>query len=342
MANPVVATVMRTGRPESVHRGFGAVADDRGTVLASFGDSETWIYWRSASKPFQALPLLEAGGEAAFSLPAAEIALACSSHAGEPRHVETARRMLERGGFSESDLRCGAHPPFHEPSAAGLLRSAAPATALHNNCSGKHAAMLLACRLLGFDASNYEEPGHPLQRLILGKIAFYSMFPAERIEVGMDGCSVPVFRLPVSRLATAYARLLAPALDGESPAAAAARRRCVAAMTACPFSMGGTGRFTSLLLEEGRGRWIGKEGAEGVYAVATNSAGPRGVAFKIEDGGGRARNAVTMELMQKLGEFPEGVPRRLSQFVNPALCNARGLTVGEIRAEVSTESGRWS
>jgi L-asparaginase II len=336
-ANPVVATVTRAGRIESIHRGFGAVADREGNVVAEFGDAETPVYWRSAAKPFQVMPFLEGGGAAAFSLSQSEIALACASHDGEPLHAETARTMLEKGGFTEADLRCGVHAPYSDASAAALVRAGQAATQLHNNCSGKHAAMLLACRLFGFDPKTYDAPGHPLQRKIRARVAFYSMFPEEEIEIGVDGCSLPVFRLPISRLATAYARLLAPdPLSSESAEAFSARRAAVAAMTGCPFFISGTGQFTTRFLEAGAGRWIGKEGAEGVYAIGVESPA-RGIAFKIDDGGGRARNAVAMALVEKFGG---GAPPALGEYVRPRIRNARGTSVGEVVVGIPVEAVR--
>ena len=328
-ASPVVATVTRAGRVESIHRGFGAVADPEGNVVASFGDAEAPVYWRSAAKPFQIMPFLEGGGAAAFSLSASEVALACASHDGEPLHVETARGMLEKGNFSEGDLRCGAHAPYDDASAAELLRAGRPFTQLHNNCSGKHAAMLLACRLFGFDPKSYDAPDHPLQKRIKERIAFYSMFPEEKIEIGVDGCSLPVFRLPISRLATAYARLLAPEpLPSEPAAAFSARREAAGAMTGNPFFVSGTRQFTTRFLEAGGGRWIGKEGAEGVYAIGVASPA-RGIAFKIDDGGGRARYALAMDLVDRFGG---GAPASLAEFSRPQLRNVRGALVGEVVA----------
>jgi len=313
------------------------VTDGKGTLVGRFGDPETPIFWRSAAKPFQVIPFLEAGGAREFGLSVNEIALACASHNGEPLHVETARSMLEKGGFSEGDLRCGGHAPYDEKSAAALLRAGEPFNQLHNNCSGKHAAMLLACRLLGFDPKSYEAPDHPLQRRILGKVAFYADFPAEKIGIGIDGCSLPVFRLPISRLAAAYARLLAPgSLPGEPDEAFSGRLAAVGAMTRSPFFVSGTGQFTTKFLEEGRGRWIGKEGAEGVYAIGISSPG-RGMAFKIDDGGGRARNAVAMSLFGKVEGLPGGPPPALAEFLRPAIRNVRGICVGEIVADVPLE-----
>ena len=334
-ANPIVARVLRAGRVESIHRGFGAVAEISGRVFAGFGDGETPVFWRSAAKPFQLMPFLEAGGAERFGLTTEEVALGVASHSGEPAHVAAAESILRKGGFSAADLRCGAHPPYDDASAAAVLREGRPFSALHNNCSGKHAAMLLACRLLGFDPASYDDPNHPLQRRILEKVAFYSGHPAAKIEVGVDGCSLPVFRLPISRLAAAYARLVAPgALDDESPAAAKARRRIVAAMTGAPFFMSGTGQFTTRFLEAGKGRWIGKEGAEGVYAIGVATPRPLGIAFKIDDGASRPRFAVAIEVLSRLGIWEGPVPAGLAPDVRPVLTNARGVEVGGIVADV--------
>jgi L-asparaginase II len=308
--------------------------------MASFGDPETPVYWRSAAKPFQAMPFLAAGGEAAFALTQDEVALACASHAGEPAHVACAQSMLDKGGFSSADLRCGTQSPHDDGSAAALVRAGQPFTTLHNNCSGKHAAMLLACRLFGFEPRRYEEPDHPLQRMILDTIAFYALFPRDRIEIGIDGCSLPVFRLPISRLATAYARLLAPErLDGEDAPATTARRRVVGAMTGSPFFVSGTGQFTTRFLEAGAGRWIGKEGAEGVYAIGIATPDNRGIAFKIDDGGARSRNAIAMNLLGKIGEWCGTAPGSLAEYVRPRLRNARNIPIGEIIADVPLRRG---
>ncbi len=338
-ASPIVARVTRAGRVESVHRGFGAVCDASGGLVALFGDAETPVFWRSAGKPFQIMPFLEAGGAERFGLSTEEIALACGSHAGEPAHVAAAESILAKGGFSAADLRCGAHPPSDEASAAALLREGRPFAALHNNCSGKHAAMLLACRLLGFDPASYDDPAHPLQRRILEKVSFYAGFPAARIEIGVDGCSLPVFRLPISRLAAAYARLAAPGLlDDESPAAAKARHRAVSAMIAAPFYVSGTAQFTTRFLEAGAGRWIGKEGAEGVYAIGIAAPRPLGIAFKVEDGSARPRFPVALDILVRLGVLGDRVPERLAGDARPPVVNARGLTVGEIIADVPIEA----
>lgn len=335
---PVLARVFRGPHVESVHRGNLAVCDEAGRVRQSCGDADLPVYARSAAKPFQAMPLLLAGGDKRFRLGDAELALVCASHGGEPAHVRLARELLRRGGFSSADLRCGAHAPMHEGSARALLRRGELPTVLHNNCSGKHAGMLLACRALGFPSDDYTDPAHPLQRRIRTLLARYAGVAEGRIGVAVDGCHLPVFRLPLSALATAYARLVAGRLPGEDGPAAAARARLVRAMTRRPDMVAGTGRFTTDFMARGRGAWIGKEGAEGVYAVAVR---PRrrgekavGLAFKIEDGSARPRDAVTLATLDRLGLLPLEIRRALAPYAEPVVVNARGVEVGRIEADV--------
>jgi L-asparaginase II len=201
--------------------------------------------------------------------------------------------------------------------------------------------MLLACRLLGLPAESYVDPGHPLQRKIRTALARYADIPESEITVAVDGCSLPVFRLPLSGLACASARLLAARVSGETPAAASARARLVRAMWKSPFMVAGSGRFTTDFLAAGAGRWIGKEGAEGLYAVglapASGSRQAVGVAFKIEDGSARPRDAVTLDVLSRLRRLPDAARRALAACAEPLVCNAAGATVGRVEAEVPIE-----
>ncbi len=334
---PVLARVTRGDRVESVHRGSVAVVDEEGRLLASAGVPRAGIFWRSAAKPFQAMALLDAGGEEAFHLGNDEVALLCASHGGEPRHVAVARRLLERGGFRLEDLACGAHPPMHEPSARALLATGKRPSALHNNCSGKHGGVLLACRLRGFDADGYWNPDHPIQRIIKERLAAFCGFPMSRIGIAVDGCSLPVFHTPLFRLALAYARLVSPRGDNGTGTSDVRRRIC-RAMWESPGMVAGRGRFTTDFLEAGPRRWIGKEGAEGVYAIGISSRrqGEKalGIAFKLDDGSARARDAVALDILSRLGRLPGSARRALARYLSPVVRNARGLDVGRIITEV--------
>ena len=330
--------VRRGGRVESVHHGSVAVVREDGHLLAAAGDPGFPVFLRSTAKPVQLVPFLAAGGEKRFSLSTDEIALAAGSHGGEPFHTRTAAAMLARGGFTAADLHCGTHPPMHEESARALtFRSEAPGP-LHSDCSGKHAAMLLACRLFGEDAKSYWKREHPLQRRILSALSRLSGVPVAGIGVAVDGCSVPVFRIPLESLALLYARLMGGRLKGEGARAFGARRRVVSAMREAPEMVAGTGRFTTGLMQTYGGSLLAKEGAEGLYAVgaapalarALSGAGPVGIALRIEDGAERGRDAVTVEVLRQLGLAGARLAavRRLAQH---PVKNVRGDVVGDMK-----------
>ncbi len=330
---PLVA-VTRGGRVESVHRGSVAVVAEDGRLLASVGDPRQSVWLRSSAKPFQLLPFLVAGGEERFALTTEEIALAAASHSGEPAHVRLAAALLAKGGFSAADLHCGAHPPMHAESARALAFAGNDPTPLHNNCSGKHAAMLLACRLFGHDPATYWRRGHPLQRRILASVSRMTGVPAGRIARAVDGCSVPVFRVPLASLALAYARLVGDGPPLETPAEGAARRRIAGSMAAAPQMVAGTGRFTTDLIRAYGGTLVAKEGAEGVYAVGVPAGlGGRGgkavgIAVKIADGAERGRDAVTVEVLRALGLAKGARLSRLRALAFRPVLNVRGDVVG--------------
>ena len=337
-APPILARVRRGLSAESIHRGDAAVVDESGQLAGSCGDPALPTFLRSAAKPFQALPLLEAGGAREFRLTPRDIALICASHGGEPRHVQGARRLLARGGFKPRDLVCGPHLPVHEGSARALLSRGERPTALHNNCSGKHAGLLLACRLLGLSSKGYWKGDHPLQRAIRRKISELTSIPESDMEEAVDGCGLVVYRIPLHAIALGYARLVSRAVPGESAAQARARQQIVAAMWAAPDMVAGTGFFTTQFLRAGVGRWIGKEGAEGVYAVGVRAGGATGVAsglaLKIEDGSARARPAVTLAILREMGWMSAAALRKLGAFTAPPVKNAAGVTVGSIEPEL--------
>jgi L-asparaginase II len=336
---PVVAQVRRGSDVESRHRADAAVVGEDGGPLASLGDPSCRIFLRSAAKPFQILTFLEGGGKQEFGLRDPDIALICASHGGQPRHVRGAERLLRLGGFRMSDLVCGPHLPSHEPSALALLRRGRRPTRLHNNCSGKHAGLLLACRLFGYSSRGYSEESHPLQRLFRRRLSELASVPESEIDSAIDGCGLVVFRLPLSGVALAYARLLARAVRGESRTQAGARRAVVRAMCARPDMVAGTGFFTTEFLRAGHGRWVGKEGAEGVYAVGLSGAAAgdgrsAGIALKIEDGSMRARGAVTLAMMRGMRWLPPSARRAMAGFETPAVENTTGAVVGSIEARV--------
>lgn len=328
---------MRNDLPESWHFGAVAAATPEGRIVARLGDPETATFLRSAAKPFQALPLVLAGGEERFGLTAADLALICASHSGTPEHVRRAGDLLARGGLTPDDLLCGPHPPLGVESARQLAREGHVPGRLHNNCSGKHAGMLLACLLLGLSPREYTLPGHPLQQRILGHVAAFCGLPADTIGLAVDGCSAPTHHMPLASAARGYAALADPRTAGLPADLAQAADRVVRAMTSEPEMVAGPGRFTTRLMEVTGGRVLGKEGAEGFYGLAVRGPVALGIAIKIADGGERCRDGVILDVLRQLGSLSGAEFEALSAFHRPPLHNWAGLRVGEVRPDLELE-----
>src|SRR3984893_1087836 len=258
-----LASVYRGNHLESFHTGSIAVVASLGRLLAFAGDPAFVTCLRSAAKPFQALPLLEYGGDEEYDLTGEEIAITCASHGGEAIHIATAAALLRKGDFDEEDLLCGAHAPYDEKAAADLRASGEVPSPLHNNCSGKHAGMLLATQVMDAPSANYIDPQHPLQELIRTTVADFAGLDAGEIPIAIDGCGVPAFFLSLYRSAFAYARLMASSPERYADSAEVV----VEAMTSFPHFVAGAWSMTTPLMGAFGGDLLAKEGAEGFYAV---------------------------------------------------------------------------
>ena len=317
--------VTRDGLVESRHRVHAAVVSAEGALIDAARDPELPVWWRSCAKPFQVMPLLRSGGFDALGWGVEELALACASHGGEPEHVAIAQRMLERLGLEEGDLACGPHEPLASRGARVIRESAQRITRLHNNCSGKHAAMLARAAQLGAPTAGYERAPHAVQQDCLRAVAEWTGMVIPRIGVGVDGCGVSVFALPLANMALAYARLVRAAAEGD-----AASRRVVSAMTSHPFLVGGTDRFDTLLMNACGGNVVCKIGAEGVHTFAIVDRG-LGFALKVEDGAPRAQYPAVLALLAAYDALPATLPEPLREYVQRAVRNTRGEAVGLIR-----------
>jgi L-asparaginase II len=325
MTVPVLAEVTRGPLVESRHRGSAVVVDRNGTVVAAWGEPEKPVYPRSAVKPFQALPLIESGAADRFGLTEKEIALACSSHSGEPVHAEAVAAWLARIGLSAADLECGAHAPLDVDAAWDLAKSGDVPSALHNNCSGKHAGMLTTARHLGEAARGYLAAEHPVQRRVRRAIGMMTGIDAEAAPSGIDGCGIPTVAMPLANLALGFAHLAA----SDAPPAVA---RIAAAMMAEPRMVGGKDRFDTLIMSAAPGRLVTKGGAEGVWAAGLVDEG-LGIAVKIEDGTRRGAEAAMAGL---LARFAHAIPATvLDRFAAAPVLNVAGRPVGLLRSVLS-------
>jgi L-asparaginase II len=314
---------------ESRHYGSIAVCDADGALVVSVGDVERAVFPRSGIKALQALPLVESGAADRYGLTESELALACASHGGEPEHIATAAGMASRTGLGAEALECGAHWPLNDASARALAASGAGPTALHNNCSGKHAGFLCLACAMDVEPAGYIAADHAVQRAVSAAVEETTGTRLSEAASGIDGCGIPAFAIPLRNLAVAFARFGTGA--GFAPERAAAAKRLREAVWSAPFQVAGSGRFDTEAMQLAPRRVFTKMGAEGVHLAALPELG-FGVAVKIDDGAGRAAEAAMAAMMRRLlaveGDFAAWLDQRSYQRLH----NWAGAEVGAIRA----------
>lgn len=328
MENPVLVEVMRGGTVESRHRGAVVVADGDGGLVLAIGEVERPVFPRSAVKAIQALPLVESGAADAYGFGQRELALACASHSGEPEHAALAAAMLAKAGLDEHALECGAHWPSRQEAALDLAAGGRRPSALHNNCSGKHAGFLCTCRHLGLDHRGYVAAGHGAQQAVREAMEAVTGAAHAVDACGTDGCSIPTYAVPLKSLAHGFARMATGV--GLGPARAAAARRLLDACMAEPFLVAGTDRLDTRLMRAAGGRVMVKVGAEGVYCGAVPELG-LGIALKCDDGAVRAAEVMVAAVLQKLLASDGGLWVAMGEMARPVLTNWNGVEVGALR-----------
>lgn len=335
-APALLVEVTRGTMVESRHRGHAAVVDPSGRVVRGWGDVESVMYPRSSIKPIQALPLVESGAADAFALGDAELALACASHQGEPRHVETVTAWLERIGLTPDDLACGPQVPSGPEAARALFEAHGEPARVHNNCSGKHAGMLTTARHLGEPVTGYAALSHPVQQRVLGTFEAMCGLDLSDAPRGIDGCSLPVWGMPLGNLALGMARFADPADQPEARQQACARLR--KAMAAEPFMVHGSDTFVTDCMAACGEAVLVKGGAEGVFTAALPALG-LGVAVKIEDGAARASETAMANILAGLGVFDERATATLARWLAQPLSNWAGMDIGTVRAAPALHHG---
>lgn len=336
--NPDLVHARRGGIVESFHRGAIAIVDGDGALVQSLGDIARPIFPRSACKVLQALPLVASGAAEAFGLDDAELALACASHGGEPGHTATAASMLAKAGLDASALECGAHWPSNDAALKALARVADAPGALHNNCSGKHSGFVclgcLMARAAGREPAEfvrgYIGREHPVMREVSAALAAATDADLSRAPVGIDGCSIPAYAIPLRQLALGFARVATGI--GLSEGHARAARRLRQAVAASPFHVAGSGRFDTRVMQRLGERVFCKVGAEGVYCAALPDQG-LGVAIKMDDGNNaRAAEVVMAAVIEARVALDDDERGFMRGYSDQQLSNWNGLPVGRLQA----------
>jgi L-asparaginase II len=341
--NPILVEALRGGIVESAHRGAIAIVDADGAVHTATGDIDRPIFPRSAIKVLQALPLVASGAADRWGLTDEELALACASHGGEPRHAATAAAMLAKAGVDADALECGAHWPYHDGSIKAMAAAGLQPSALNNNCSGKHSGFVcLGCLMSEMRAEGgdrraflkgYVKPDHAVMREVTAALQATTGYDLSRTAMGTDGCSIPTYAIPLRHIAHAFARVATGVGLSEGHARAAKRLR--AAVAAAPWFVAGSGRFDTRLMERLGARVFCKVGAEGVHCAALPELG-LGVAVKMDDGNtARACEVVLAALVERLLPLADADAALVRGLSDVQLKNWNGLEVGRLRATPS-------
>ena len=325
----ILVEVLRGTVVESIHRGNIVVVSYDGNVLHQCGNIDYLSFMRSATKPIQAIAVLEYGVAEKYGLDLSEIAILMSSHSGEKMHIDVLNGMIKKIGININALQCGTHDPLGIDAAKELTLKGQAPNSLHCNCSGKHLGQIAATKVKGVPLEDYYKLDGGIQAEIQDIIMKFSGVEETQIKLGIDGCGIPVYGLPLRNMALAYANLCNENfMDGKY---IKSQNYVISAMTVHPEMIGGKGRFDTELMSHFGDRLIGKFGDEGVYCVGLIGKGI-GIALKIEDGHTRAVGPVILETLRQLEIIKSEEIDSLKDLWNPPIKNHRGEIVGEIRA----------
>lgn len=329
--NPVLIRMWRGDAVESIHRGAWVATDVNGSILASVGDPYQLTFPRSATKSFQALPLLLSGAADTFGFDDGDIALAMASHSGESMHVERVLATLARLDLTEDALQCGPQRPLATWSPEAKRRASM-------NCSGKHVGFLAVARQLDVDPADYLHPDGAVQQAVYSATRRITGADEMELSLATDGCSAPTYRMPLARLAQGIARVTNPdALDDDL---AAACRRMTAAAAAHPELVGGSRhRSDTDLMRVTNGRLFAKVGAEAVLVVG-EVGGNAAWAMKIDDGGDRAIAPCMLDVLAAAGRLSAEELTSLGEWNDRSIENWDGLVVGRIDVVEGARQGR--
>lgn len=326
--NPILVEIYRDKVLESFHRGVICVVDKDNTIVYSEGDVSQVCYPRSAMKLLQVLPLLEHGGMDKLGLTLEEIAVMCGSHNAEPDHLRVVRSILQKTGLDPNQLLCGPQYPSSKKDANALIRADEKPHPIHNNCSGKHAGMLAMCVLMGWPIENYIDPQHPLQQMILDTCAECYEYPKTKMITALDGCSAPIFSVPVYNQAIGFKNLVHPEQFSESRKKACAT--VIDAVSRYPFMVAGSKRYCTDLMQITAPRMIGKTGAEGIFCMALTQE-KLGVCIKIDDGKMLPQYNVAQAFAEATGIFSQAALQPLHHYMEEPITNFNKLATGRIK-----------
>ncbi len=325
------AFVQRGELTESIHTAKCLVKNSNFKTILSSGHSGDLVYPRSAIKIFQALPFINSGAPEKYFLNEKILAIACSSHCGEPQHLNILKDWLKKTNLSIKNLKCGIHNPINNKASNNLLLSGQKPSQLHNNCSGKHLAMLSGCLANKMEYDNYVDYDHPYQKLIRNSLEYFTESSIKKKGIGVDGCNAPQYAFSIDNLTNAIINLI----KKKNTRNYYSKAICILlnAIAKYPLIIGGKKRFDSEVIKHTQGRIFCKGGAEGVLLFVETSKNIGGI-IKIEDGNERAVPPLAMKIFFKLKLLSSNEKRNLIKWTEQKLYNHAKKVIGKISAKI--------
>jgi len=326
--NPILVEVYRGGVLESFHRGVVCIVNAQNEIIYSKGDINQLCYPRSAMKLLQVIPLIINGGIEKFKFTPEEIAIMCGSHNAEAEHLRVVNSILIKIGLDKNAINCGPQYPTSKKETNTLIKNDQKPHGIHNNCSGKHAGMLANCVLMNWSIDDYIDPNHPLQQQIMDVCSLLYEYPKANMITALDGCSAPIFSVPVYNQSLAFKNFVANNQFDKSIQNAC--KIMIDSVSKYPFMIAGTNRYCTDMMNITAPQIIGKTGAEGVFCM-TFTEQQLGVCIKIDDGKMQPQYQVAQELIQASKLFTKEKLLPLHHYLFTEIKNYNKLITGEMR-----------
>lgn len=326
MGFDILVEETRAGLLENVHSGIICGVNKDRNIIFQVGNSGHEVFFRSAAKPIQAIPAFLSNIVEKYGLTAQEAAMFAASHRGESYHIATLESMLKKLPVDEEELFCPPSYPLNIEPREEIIKVGKNKRRLYHNCSGKHMGFVSVCRELGYPIEGYWKANHPLQQHIAQILSNLSEVPISEIRIGIDGCGVPVFAIPISNMAFTYLKLACPDLI-EDPQLKMVVSKLTNVMNQ-QFNMIASENFIcSVLLQDTN--IVAKGGAQGVYCLGLRDEGI-GIALKVINGSEDVWPNIVASILEQINYKNKKTIQRLRSLKPSIVKNDAGIEVGTI------------
>tara|TARA_Y100001970_G_C14244893_1_gene867447 strand:- start:297 stop:1292 length:996 start_codon:yes stop_codon:yes gene_type:complete len=327
-----ILTYLTRGKTiESLHESKCIIKDIKYNTFFSTHHDKDLTYPRSAIKIFQAIPFVKSNSQKKYQLTQKQIAISCSSHCGEPEHIKVLESWIKKIRVNVNALKCGIHNPLNLKSSNKLLLNGIMPNQLHNNCAGKHLAMISGCKSKNLDFKNYININHPYQKKIRECLEYFTECKIKKIQEGIDGCSAPQYAFPLENLSIAMINLIKSFEENKRYSSEV--KILLNAIKKYPQLTGSKTIYPCVLMKTTKGKMFAKGGAEGVLLFAHKEKKVGGV-IKVLDGNERALPSIANSIFKKFNILNKTELNKLSKWNNEKIFNHAKKNIGSIYTKI--------